>query len=290
VALIGVALAASGSLNLHAHLRTPTKDIEAYRSHSLEASLVGEAIVREPGATFYLAPSFFFHPTVQFTAYRERSRVRLLDWEALWGKPLGPGRVRFILEEGKGPTLAFLEKNLPGGEGIGRRDPFGRILFHSYSLEAPREPFLFRRGLWGAFHTQERPEGDPARVGRFPLINLTQVGDLGATSRPFSVRWEGRLLVPRAGDHVFRVLGHDPGRLWIGGRTAWAQGERPVTLALREGPQELALEVSRREDPDAALPVHLLWKRPGSPVFEPIPNTAFGDLAREASKGFSGSR
>jgi len=279
-AVLALGLVLAGSLNAKTYFRDQAGDCDCWRSDSTEATIVGQKIQQSPGAFFFLEPFFYYHYTVLFLDYFESKRMAKLDVTSLPKLTEGsPGKVCFVFARGKKPTLNFVESLYPGGEEEIERDPCGTPLAYFYILPKPRPMRQNRRGLHGEYFPNADFQGSPAGARTDPLINFVNIGDFAVNQRPFSARWTGNLQVREPGNYEFQVLTSDDARLWVDGKEIPRTGLSPRgSIILERGAHFLRLAVRRPDNPDVAMDLHLLWKRPGQASFEVIPNGAYGEI------------
>ncbi|HVZ80509.1 MAG TPA: glycosyltransferase family 39 protein [bacterium] len=257
------------ALNTRTYFGTQAHDPECWKAHSIEPTWVGHWIEEHPDRSYRLAPAFYLHYSTEFLAYDRSRQVAELDLAhgALAFDPAF-SKVCFALDRGKGPTLELLKSFYPGGETETLQDPDGFPLANLYTVSTPGKPLRFARGLRGQVTstTPMAPRSDP-------LINFTNLGDLGGVRPPFAMEWRGTLEAPVSGDYSFHLVTSDEGSLRVDGRTL---GDGPV--ALKAGPHAVVLRLERASDPQVAMDFHWLWKRPGRDRFEVVPNSCLGKL------------
>ncbi|HJT25201.1 MAG TPA: hypothetical protein VJ873_11545, partial [bacterium] len=243
---------------------------------------VGKTVVAHPDTVYYLAPAFYEHFTVQFLDYFESGRIHPLDLGKMNGQPLDNhlSKICFVLDEGKSPTLDFLKGLYPHGTEEPFKDRNGKTLAFFYYVPSPARPFSFRNGL----ERRENADGSPdlVLIGSphwDPLINFTNIGDLGVSHAPVGAVWKGKIQVPATGLYGFVVLTQDEGLLVLDGwKVVEAPQGREGVLPLKAGWHSLELDCRRGNNPDVELDFHLLWKKPGDKDYSVIPNSAFGNI------------
>ncbi len=258
-------------------------DYDCWRDFSIEATTVGETVLKHPDTVYYLSPAFYQHFTVQYLDYFESNRIHPLDLGQMNGQPLDNQlhRVCFVLDEGKSPTLDFLKGLYPNGTEKPFKDRYGKTLAFFYDIPGPVKPLSYPKGLERGESTTGDPDSSRAAFGRQvdPLINFTNIGDLGVSHPPVWVVWRGKIRIPQSGPYVFFIFSRDPSELDLDRRTVMAatqggKGEARLTA----GWHSLVLRCHRESNPDVALDFHLLWKKPGDPQYSVVPNSAFGPV------------
>ncbi len=249
-------------------------DYDCWRDFNIEATTVGKTIIERPHTAFYLSPAFYDHFTVQYLAYFASNRVHLLDLGELNSQSLDNrySKVCFVLDEGKGPSLDFLKGLYPDGKEEPFRDRHGKTLVFFEEIPTPLHPLSFQRGL------ERKVEGLPAPVWD-PLINFTNIGDLGISHPPVDAVWTGEMKASKTGSYGFLILTRDQGELDLDGRKVVDAAEgNGGTVRLAAGWHRLELTCRRDINPDVALDFHLLWKKPGDEHYEFLPNEVLGKI------------
>jgi hypothetical protein len=268
--------------NLKTYFVDQAGDYDCWRDFNIEATTVGKTVVGHPDTVFYLAPAFYEHFTVQYLDYFDSSRVHSLDLGVLNHQPLDNhlSKVCFVLDEGKSPTLNFLESLYPNGTEEPFKDRYGKTLAFFYYVPGPVKPLSFQKGL----EMQVSSTGSNGLMLTSssklePLVNYTNIGDLGISHSPFLAVWSGKLLVPATGFYDFLILSKDTYELNLDSHILLnSLFGKEGTTQLTAGWHPLELICRRDNNPDVALDFHLLWKKPGSPNYEVVPNAAFGEI------------
>jgi hypothetical protein len=99
-----------------------------------------------------------------------------------------------------------------------------------------------------------------------PLLLCHWYGD-DPLPNPFSVRWEGEILLPDDGVYFFALVGDDGVRLWLDGEVVGAS-LRPdvpnvveVRLKMKAGPHPIRVEYFQRSGTKL---IEFRWTRPGA--------------------------
>jgi hypothetical protein len=127
--------------------------------------------------------------------------------------------------------------------------------------EVPAQSFIrsVGPGLLAAYESQGKTE---RRFEPYPFYAFFPE----TFTRPFSVRWFGKLRVPTSGSHTLRVTTNGQPRVLIDGKDL---DSRSVVMP---GEHDFALQI--RAVPERARLI-LEWRKPDG-VIEPIPPEAFG--------------
>lgn len=282
--LVGLLLFAAGE-NLKTYFVDQAGDYDCWRDFNIEASTVGKTVIEHPDTVYYLAPAFYQHFTVQYLDYFESSRVHPLDLGHMNNLPLDNhlSKVCFVLDEGKGPTLEFLKGLYPGGQEEPFKDRYGKTLIFFYSVPGPLKPFFFK-GLerWQKYGMAPDVTG-PADLD--PLINFTNIADLGADHPPVEDFWKGKIYISKGGTYDFVLLTHEEGEFFLDGKKVVGPQGGEGVVPLAAGWHSLLLHCRRESNPDVELDFHLLWKKPGDARLSVVPNEAFGEIPRKAISG-----
>jgi Glycoside hydrolase family 44/PA14 domain/Fibronectin type III domain len=112
-----------------------------------------------------------------------------------------------------------------------------------------------------------------------PMVNFdwgTGSPVTGIDADTFSVRWRGQIQAIESGQYRFRTLSDDGVRLWVNGRLVidhWAShtlmADTSAAVTLVAG-KRYAIRMTYYESRGVAV-AKLLWRRPGQPAFEAIP-------------------
>ncbi len=268
--------------NIKTYFVDQAGDYDCWRDFNIEATTVGKTVVQHPNTVFYLAPAFYDHFTVQYLDYFESNRVHLLDLGEMNHLPLDTrlSKICFVLDEGKSPTLAFLKGLYPQGQEEPFKDRYGKTLAFFYYVSGQVKPISFQKGLQRWENPNENsPDLVSTGLVQDPLINFTNIGDLGVSHPPVLAVWKGKIRIPATGSYGFLILTQDKGELDLDGRKVVEnlQGGEEV-IRLTAGWHSVELTCQRDNNPDVALDFHLLWKKPGNLNYEVVPNSAFGKI------------
>lgn len=122
------------------------------------------------------------------------------------------------------------------------------------------------QGLLGRYFRDEAWQGQPALQRVDPLL-LFHWYDDDPLPDPFSVRWEGEILLPEDGVYFFALAADDGARLWLDekmlGESMYpdASNVTEAHLELKAGPHPIRVEYFQR---GGAKLVEFRWVRPGA--------------------------
>jgi hypothetical protein len=196
-------------------------------------------------------PYRLFSPVVDLPLRSERGALIVLETQYLSLAPFighfHPGAVTRLHRAPDGqPLYVAVEVPPTGGSDLVSEPPPGEGLLGRY--------------FWGTAW-----RGDPALQRIDPLL-LFHWDGADPLPGPFSVRWEGELLVPDDGEYFFALAGDDGVRLWIDGRLAGASMQPDasnaveVRLPLAAGPHPIRIDYFQRS---GAKLIEFRWARPG---------------------------
>jgi hypothetical protein len=151
-----------------------------------------------------------------------------------------------------------------------------RLVVALIVLSLARLSLQVANGLSAEYFTNERFAGTPAHRAVDPGVSTRRLdaGWVGDLPPRFSVRWQGYLTVPRAGEYVFATRSDDGSRVWIGGRLAVDNSGQHVPLTrtgratLSEGSHRILIEY---EQHGGGHEMALLWGR-DEEALTPVPS------------------
>jgi hypothetical protein len=192
-----------------------------------------------------------------------------------------------ILETQYLSLVPFIGHYYPEGRVRLHRAPDGQALY--ITVEVPRwalsrlgpvEPP--EQGLLGSYFRGEAWQGEPVMRRIDPLLLFHWYGS-DPLPDPFSVRWEGEIVLPAGGPYFFALAGDDGVRLWLDGEIV-GESLRPdasnvveAHLELEAGPHPIRVEYFQRS---GAKLIEFRWTRPGAPL-ELVPPEAFRPRVEE---------
>jgi 4-amino-4-deoxy-L-arabinose transferase-like glycosyltransferase len=279
--LSALLLLAALAQNLKIYFVDQAQDYDCWRNYSIEATTVGKTIVQHPDTTYYLAPSFYDHYTVEYLDYYQWNRVQKLDWDSLNHQNLATlkPKICFVLDEGKKPAVEFLKNLYPGGTEEIFRDRFGNSLAYFYTIPSSVKTFSYERGLEGEYFNSTDFSEKPLFKRWDPFINFVNIGDFGINQPPLSVQWKGELNIPRPGRYEFLIFTSDQGDLWVDGKQVIDHlKDNNGTIKLKGGKHSVRLTCRRIDNPDVVMNFNLAWKKPGQKNYEMVPNPVFGKI------------
>ncbi len=266
--------------NYDVYFNQQANDPASWRSFGSEATRVGEAVVSHPGVTYLLDPCFWEHETVRFLCFDQAARVHPLVLEDIL-RPVKPlqGKLCFVLDDGKKPTLELLERVYPGGREEDLKDPWGGLMAYYYYWEPGPKRFLpmEKEGFVGRYFNSAYPSGAPDAIRWDPLLNFTKLSDFPISGPLFYAQWKGNLNVPKKGKYRFFILSTDQGKLLIDGRQALdTLSSNQESIELSKGVHRIELSDERARPGEIRADFHLLWIPPGQTEFSVVPAAALG--------------
>jgi hypothetical protein len=155
-----------------------------------------------------------------------------------------------------------------------RVDRPGRIRLSWNDTPVPADAYLSfplgGRGLVGACYANDAWDGEPVSVELTPLVGFEYHAEL-SIGPPLSIRWQGSLDAPAAGEYTFRLRANEYGSLAIDGQEVLTtpEADRPAEaqLTLATGPHPIEV---RLRNLGGFARISLQWTPPGG-VTEIIP-------------------
>lgn len=232
-AVAGSVFVLAAGLNYHQLFDVQARGKANPAVFDLGPTLAGQQIAREGSQyDFVLCPRFGLHFTVLFLANSHQADFRKWDWPRDLALPsVSPGKkgVVFLMDEGDGGILKFLQFLYPRCQAETEKDPQGLPLFHT--LYVSREKILAARGL--------REVGSQGAGQTFPLFPD------GLPPGPLAASFSGCLFIPRSGPQLFWA---DPAE-----KVSWKIDGGPVPnrklVSLERGFHSLEI---RLKSPDAS--------------------------------------
>jgi hypothetical protein len=265
--------------NYDVYFNQQANDPASWRSFGSEATRVGEAVISHPDVTYVLDPCFWEHETFRFLCFDQAARVHPLLLEGFLRPSKPPqGKICFVLDKGKKPTLGLLERVYPGGREEDLKDPWGDAMAYFYYWEpGPRIQPMEKEGFLGRYFNSAGGSGVPDAVRWDPLLNFTKLFDFPLPGPLFFIQWKGTLSVSHKGRYVFSVLSTDHAKLSVDGRQVLdALGSSQGSIELSKGIHRIELSDERDKPGEIRADFHLLWIPPGQTGFSVVPATALG--------------
>ncbi|MFZ5916610.1 MAG: PA14 domain-containing protein [Chloroflexota bacterium] len=297
-AAVGVFLALSAAHNLWAYFVTYARDPRIFWAFTpLETGIARTAADVLASHDLYLAPKLAHFSSLRFATYRSPSQgggglseppYRLFS--PLSDLPLaGPSErpALVILETQYLSLVSLLTHYHPDGIIHVHRAPDGQPLY--LTLEVPRQTSLPAvqtpppgQGLWGRYYRGSDWQGEPVVERLDPLLLFHWYAGEPLPD-PFSVRWEGEIVLPVDGAYFLALVGDDGVRLWLDGRLL-GESLRPNASNVVEAHVEMAagvypIRVDYFQRSGAKL-IEFRWVRPGGQL-ELVPP----DALRPAASG-----
>ena len=130
------------------------------------------------------------------------------------------------------------------------------------------------RGLKGYWYGAGNGPTHPALIQWTPILNYPVGEDFPYTTSDLSIQWDGVLLAPDTGDYAFRVITDEFGKVVVDGKPLFELGKNQTGLIhLLKGRHTFQVQFRKNLGPSFTL----VWKKPKSEVFEPIPLEDFGE-------------
>ncbi|MCX7853289.1 MAG: PA14 domain-containing protein [Caldilineales bacterium] len=264
--------------NIHTYFRVQAVHPDVWAAYSPNESAVGKYLATlPPDVRVYMTPQYTHHSAVRFIGgRRDITLLQLAEHVPLRQDP--GGDVEYILEPVDERLVPLLEQLYPGGFYQAHRDRFGRVLFLSYRV--PREALDAARGLQTRYRSETGPEVPGPQVAR---IDFDYRQNPPPLSPPFTVTYEGALLVPGYGEYTFvlEAAGGEAVLAFDGREQVRADEERAqVTRTLPGGFHELRVTFTTRTEPQR---LRLSWSTPGQTEATVIPAELFYTLPGAAN-------
>jgi len=151
-----------------------------------------------------------------------------------------------------------------------RVDRPGRVRLSWNDTPVPADAYLSfplgGRGLVGACYPNDAWDGEPVSVELTPLVGFEYHAEL-TIGPPLSIRWQGSLDAPAAGEYTFRLQANEHGSLAIDGQEVLTtpEADRPAEaqLTLATGPHPIEV---RLRNLGGFARISLQWTPPGGPT------------------------
>ncbi len=203
-------------VNYDAYFNVQARHRSVWIAYSAYEAAIGEYIASlEDHYRIYLAPSFCGHSAIEFIAQRP-SYIPLNLSQHLPLREEVDHDVVYILDEMSARLRPVFEGCYPEGRWEEHRDPFGRLLFSTYTVSAAG--LVAVRGLIGHYYPNDRWQEPTAFERQDEALAFDWQTD-PPLSPPFSVEWEGSLFVPRHGRYVFELEAEGEAALTIDDQT-----------------------------------------------------------------------
>ncbi len=276
VILAGLTVFVMGA-NIHTYFRVQAVHPDVWAAYSPNESAVGKYLATlPPDVRIYMTPQYTHHSAVRFIGRRDVTVLQLAEHVPLRQDP--GGDVEYILEPVDERLVPLLEQLYPGGFYQAHRDRFGRVLFLSYRV--PREALDAARGLQTRYRRDTGPEVPGPQVSR---IDFDYEQDPPPLPPPFTVSYEGALLIPAYGQYTF-ILEAAGGEaiLALDGREQLRVDEerREITRTLPGGFHELQVRYTTVAAPQR---LRLSWIVPSQNEATVIPPEVFYTLPGAAN-------
>ena len=277
IILAGLTVFVMGA-NIHTYFRVQAVHPDVWAAYSPNESAVGKYLATLPAdVRIYMTPQYTHHSAVRFLGGRRDITVLQLAEHVPLRQDTG-GDVEYILEPVDERLVPLLEQLYPGGFYQAHRDRFGRVLFLSYRV--PREALAAARGLQTRYRREAGPEVPGPQVAQ---IDFDYRQDPPPLPPPFTVTYEGALLIPGYGEYTF-ILEAAGGEaiLALDGREQMrADAERSqITRTLPGGFHELRVIYTATANPER---LRLSWIVPGQSEAAVIPPEVFYTLPGAAN-------
>ena len=272
-----VLLTAVTAQNVHGYFVDQANDPDAQQAAGPEANLLGrnlETLIKTlpPKQYYFLDPTYFENPTVQFLSFPRREQVKELNLQELCGDRLPKDKTAFFLfDPQKSGWAGFLRVLFPEMVELKKSDKGTFIYECVASKEALAKVRSWHKGLKGTYIGSGSWDAAPLITRQDPVLNFISPKDFPFNGPPpYRIRWTGTLEAPQSGPYQFQVLTTDKAKLWLDGKEVALEKD----LALRTGTHKLRLEMEKNGGKVMAL--HLVWQRPGRAGWGVVPATAFG--------------
>ena len=275
-------LALSGYHNAHTYFVTYAQNHRTFWGFTpMETGVARTALAALDTHDVYIAPKLVHFSSLRFATYQRPDqgggglskppyRAFLLTNDLLLPAPSDRDAL-IILEMQYLSLVPFISHYYPEAVVRLQRAPDGQPLY--VMVEIPRWALPGKaldpppgQGLLGYYFRGIEWQGEPTMQRIDPLLLFHWYGD-DPLPNPFSVRWEGEILLPDDGVYFFALVGDDGVRLWLDGEAvgAWfrpdASNVVEVRLKMKAGPHPIRVEYFQR---GGAKFVEFRWTRPGA--------------------------
>lgn len=280
-------LALSGYHNIHTYFVTYAGDHRTFWGFTpLETGVARTAAAALDTHDVYVVPKLVHFSSLRFATYQRPdqgggglSQPPYRTFSPVDDLPLPASSDRdvlIILETQYLSLVPFIGHYHPEAVARLHRAPDGQSLYVTVDIprwallcpECSRRTQPSGQGLLGSYFRGERWQGEPAMQRLDQLLLFHWYGDEPLPG-PFSVRWEGELLLPADGSYSFTLVGDDGVRLWLDGEVVGvslcpdASNVVEVHLNLKAGPHPIRIEYFQRS---GAKFIEFRWTRPGAPL------------------------
>lgn len=243
----------------------------------------------------YVAPKLAYFSSLRFATYRRPDQGGGGLAQPPYGTflpttdlPLPPSNrdALIVLETQYLSLLSFVTHYYPSAAAYLHRAPDGQPLYLTVEISRQAQANAATgpppgQGLLGSYFRGEAWQGQPVVQRIDPLLLFHWYGN-EPLPNPFSVRWEGEILLPADGAYALTLVGDDGVRLWLDGALV-GESLQPDTanvveahLELSAGAHPIRVEYFQR---GGSKLLEFRWERPGA-TLELVPPEAFRPLTR----------
>lgn len=288
-------LALSGYYNVHAYFVTYAQDHRTFWGFTpMETGVARSAVAALNSHTVYVVPKLAHFSSLRFATYQRPDRggggLSQLPYRTFFPTddlplPAPSDRDVLIILETQYLSLApFIGHYYPAATTRLHRAPDGQPLYVTVDIPRWALPGAIPdpppgQGLLASYFRGESWQGEPAMQRVDPLLSFHWQGN-DPLPNPFSIRWEGEIVLPADGFYFFALAGDDGVRLWLDGEVV-GQSLRPdasnvveAHLDLEAGRYPIRIEYFQRSGTKL---VEFRWTRPGGPL-ELVPPEALRPL------------
>jgi 4-amino-4-deoxy-L-arabinose transferase-like glycosyltransferase/sugar lactone lactonase YvrE len=256
--------------NANVYFNVQAKDPLVWGAYSPREAAIGQYLSSLPTSyQVYLARPYDHHSAILLIAHDPPYSVLDLSQHLPLRHDVNDPVV-YILEPVSQRLRSLFECFYPSGLWQEHRDPYGDLLFISFTLNP--EDVAEVRGLDGRYYANEAWRGQPALQRRDRTISFDWSAGLPLVP-PFSVEWQGSLLVPRWGQYTLGLESAGPVTLTIDGQVMASGSEGYVegNCDLVGGLHRLELKHVEREGSGT---LRFTWSGPDGGHQQPVPLSA----------------
>ncbi|MGQ9586395.1 MAG: PA14 domain-containing protein [Anaerolineae bacterium] len=200
--ILAVATVITGAGNVHTYFVVQAVHPAAWAALSPSESAIGKYLASLEGSQrVFLAQGFQRHSAIHLIAQDPEYTVLNLA-QHLPIREFDGRDALFILDPVGEKVLPLFSRIYPQAEVQFHRDRYGFPLF--LSVRVPAGQIVEVQGLTGRYYANAVWEGEPRLTRRDAQIAFDW-SHSAPLEPPFSVRWEGALLIPGYGDYTFEV-------------------------------------------------------------------------------------